>query len=131
MTCKYCGTNWKKDVTLGELREEIKRRKTLAENELDAYMASVWPARNWTNWLTILSIIPAFLGASFFHAFMLMHYGAFIREHVWGIPALFLATGIVFFLIYSPRIYWSRKESRLIRGFRNKHPEYAEALWRA
>ena len=129
MTGDYCGRSREKDVSLGELRAEIKRRKTLAESELDAYFRVVWPARKWTSWLTTFNIFPAFFGAMYFEVVVMAHYEAFVREHVWGMPALFLITGIVFFLIYSPRIFWSRKEHRLIGVFKNKYPAHAEALW--
>ncbi len=128
MTCKYCGTNWKKDVTLRELREEIKRRKKLAEDELDAYMRAVWPWQNWTNFLTLLNIICALFGANYFVFLVSVRYEVLNHESAWGMPTLILATGIVILLILSPAVYWSKKESRLTRAFKNKYPEHSEAL---
>ncbi|MDO8520682.1 MAG: hypothetical protein Q7S52_01055 [bacterium] len=136
MACKFCGLNWKKDVSTEELKEEleqrvivcaeeIRRQRVLARIAKEEYLARVWPRYRWLPLVGVLGCFSAMAAAIVF-AIAVMSFGpqASSFSLLTTVPTL-LGVELLFL---SPIIYMLLKEARLVRDFKKKHPEHAEAL---
>lgn len=126
MSCKHCGTNWKKDVTVSELKEELKLRKVQAHKAREEYLARVYPEHRRDCWLAIANAGVAIIGGSLSSPFFLHNLGPYFGAYQAPFMLLFMAflTGVLLL----PACYLIRKERRMYASFFKEHPLHAEAL---
>jgi hypothetical protein len=124
MTCNYCGSNWSKDISTKELKDEVERRKAHNEELWKQYVAQLWPTYDRDIWLTILNFCLALIGTSMlvtsFYRSALLYMGSSTL-----LASLVLAA-CIFTVLFLPGIYCIRKENRILVAFRKKYPEDAE-----
>lgn len=133
MPCKFCGVQWKKDVTDEELETEITRRNTERarresvriferESAKQAYLDRIWPTHSRAGWLGFANLIVAMLvvglAGNSIKSYARDTFGAF-----WE-PVALLVAFCAFLVIYAPGIVIILKERRILAKFREEHPEY-------
>ena len=126
MTCNYCGSNWSKDISTKELKAELRERKAAAEQAWTEYQDHVYPTSGRDMWLMILSFSVALIGTGV--SIELLPPSFWLYWGVYeGLVSTVLAAGI-FFILFSPGIYWLRKDARVRADFRKEYPEAVEAV---
>ena len=137
MKNKRGGPVWAEGIKNEELSEELARRKAFREEELmrrktlalrakESYMAKVWPTQDRWRWLWIASMFFAISGtgvsAPSIGEYVKMHFGVFWEP----VNIAFLAG--TFLMLAFPAILLTRKERRVLRAFKQEHPEHATML---
>lgn len=127
MPCKHCGTNWKKDVTTSELKEELALRKAHAIKAREEYVARMYPGHRRDGRLTIVNFLVAIVGGSLltpplFNNYIGPHFGTYQG------PVALLFAAFMMSVLFLPACYFIRKERRTYAGFFKEHPLHAEAL---
>jgi hypothetical protein len=119
MTCRQCGTNWAKDVDFDELNGEMSRRRMLAIRAEQSFMELAWPTYGRAHWLASVNLLIAVFGATLLTVFLPVDV---------SLPVLIGVFFLTWLLAFSPGVYLLGKESRLLKRFKELHPEQVKAL---
>ena len=122
MACKYCGLQWKKDVTAQELIEEVNVRRKMLKEARSSFFEREWPGMAWRVfsplWLTLAYMVVILMNLITFNTQIDHFIDANLGMLGYLMVVIFSPAALILFI---STLVVVRKKHRLLRKFREEY----------